>query len=88
MDSANVSAALRQIDRIESDPLDRIADAQARACTAAEERFVAFLKCDDEMDARTLASLAITRLVENTTPEELISFLSPFDPLLRESPRA
>lgn len=86
--TANVSAALRQLDRMNREPLDRISDVQATACTDLEARFIALLGYQDEDDARTLAALAITRLIETTEPEDLFSFLSPFDPLLRESPRA
>lgn len=81
--TANASAALRQLDRMNREPLDRIADAQAAACTGLEERFIALLGDRDEVDARTLAALTLTRLIESTAPEDLFAFLSPFDPLLR-----
>lgn len=78
-----LAAACRQIAHLDDSPLDRIADAQANACTDLEARFIALLGDRDEDDARTLAALAITRLIEATAPEDLFAFLSPFDPLLR-----
>lgn len=77
-----VSAALHQLDRIDVDPLDRIAVAQARACEGAETQVATSVERCDEC-TRTLAALAITRLVESTSPEDLLAFLSPFDPLPR-----
>jgi hypothetical protein len=76
-------AALRQLDRMDREPLDSIMAAQSTACTALEARFIALLGDRDEDDARTLAALAIARLIESTAPEDLSAFLSPFDPLLR-----
>jgi hypothetical protein len=76
-------AALRQLDRRSDDLTDRIMNAQATACTALEERLIVLIGERDEQDARTLAALAIARLIESTAPEDLLAFVSPFDPLLR-----
>jgi hypothetical protein len=83
-----IAAVIHQLNRNPNDPLDCIMDAQGLACGAAEDRFAAFMDGLDEewyseIDAPTLCALAITRLIENTTPKELLAFLSPFDPLLR-----
>jgi hypothetical protein len=92
MHAQTVSAALRQLDRsrAHADPLDRIADEQARHCEAVEGMFASFLKSKgsgvegcDEHDARTLAAVALTRIIERTTPAALLEVLTPFDPLLR-----
>lgn len=86
-----VSAALRQLDRIENrEPLDRIMEAQSAALIGAEENLARFLKSKgsgvegcNEYHARTLAAVALTRIIERTTPAALLEVLSPFDPLLR-----
>jgi hypothetical protein len=86
---ANLSAVIAQLDRNDHDPLSLIMEAQAAASVAAEDEFAAFMdRCGDEggyslIDAPTLNALAITRLIESTTPEERLALLSPFDPLLR-----
>ncbi len=83
MHNAALASALRVLDRSPEGALDRVSDALARACRDAEEGFLQEVEGCEEMDARTLATLALVRLIERTTPEELLEMISPFDEALR-----
>lgn len=89
MHTANIQAALFQLSRIE-DPLDRIAEVESAACTAAERALVIALMSEgsgvkgcDEGSAMRLAAMARARIVGRITTEDLAAAISPFDVLLR-----
>lgn len=83
--NAALASALRVLDRSPEGTLDRVSDALARACRDAEERFLLEVEGCEEMNARTLATLALVWTVEQLQPEQMVEALrgAAFSPLLR-----
>jgi hypothetical protein len=81
----NVLAAVRQLDRLDDSPLDRVSTAHANASTEAEERFAQLLEDEgvDPEKARLLAAVALVRFIENVMPDDLFRLVHRFDLLLR-----
>ena len=83
-----IKAALRQLDRLQDDPIHRVMDAPSTALTDVESRVVAYLQAEGSEGAvRTLAALALVRLIESLDPEALLPYVNVFDSLLRENAR-
>jgi hypothetical protein len=77
----NVLAAVRQLDRIDDSPLDRVSDAHANASTEAEERFAKLLEGEgvDPEQARLLAAVALVRFIEGMMPGDLVRLVHRLD---------
>jgi hypothetical protein len=80
-----VREAVRQLSRLDDDPLDRMADAQGNALQAAEERLMLVLETGgvETEDARRIAACALVRFIEGSSAADLFRLVNPFDPLLR-----
>lgn len=80
-----ILAAVRQLDRLDDDPLDRVSTAHATASTEAEARFAQLLEGEgvDPEKARLLSAVALVRFIENVMPDDLFRLVHRFDPLLR-----